>query len=93
MIKFEFHEKLDQKTIDSLWEQVVDMDDWDYVLFVPKSFRDKFKRLEEDDYSRGNLTPKSYEVEGLLHGCCHNAWYEVTDFKGRAGVLGVAYHS
>jgi hypothetical protein len=92
MIKFEMYTSLDEKTTDELWRLHVNMDDWDYVLFVGMEHRDEFI-ICENDYSRGNLEPKSYLIDKLLTGCCTNAWYEVKDFMGREGILGIAYHS
>lgn len=88
MIKFEMHEKLSNHVIEALWEQEVNMDDWDYVLFVENEYKNQF--IEERD---GTLTPKNYDVEHLLHGCCDNKWYSVTDFFGKPGIIGVAYHA
>lgn len=92
MIKFEMHETLPNHVIDRLWEQKVDMDDWDYVLFVEDEYRTHFRECVEDGL-RGNMQAKSYEVECLLHGCCYNAWYSIDDFFARKGILGVAYHA
>ncbi len=50
-------------------------------------------KKEEDEWSRGSLCSESYQVDKLLNGCCTNAWYEVDDFFGKKGILGVAYHS
>lgn len=93
MIKFEFHDILDEETIEALWDQDVNMDDWDYLLFVPKKFKNQFQDIEEDVGVRGKKEPISYQIAGLLNGRCANAWYPVKNFKGKKGIVGVAYHA
>lgn len=95
MIKFEMHTKLPSEIVDKLRDQKVDMDDWDYLLFIDIEFSENFNRLkvDEDSFYRGNLEAKSYLVDKLLNGCCTNAWYEVSDFMGKRGIVGLAYHS
>lgn len=95
MIKFEFHEDLDRETIDSLWEQDIDMDDWDYVLFVPKKYESEFEKDEDSWRGQGRLgtvRPKSCQVDRLMNGSCANVWY-TCKFMGKQGILGVAYHA
>lgn len=77
MIKLQFFNELSRELIDQLWEQKVCMDDWDYGLFIESS---EELLLEHD-------------LENLLHGCCYNKWYFVKDFKGKSGMLGLAYHA
>lgn len=94
MIKLEMHETLPDHVIESLCKQNVFMDDWDYVLFVDNEYKDHFRIYESQfDRSEDIILAKSYEVRDLLHGCCQNVWYEVKDFFGRPGILGVAYHA
>lgn len=61
----------------SLWEQGVNMDDWNYILFLPDSEAAGFY---------GNLSE-------LLTGPCDNVWHRVRNFNGRPGLLGIAYHA
>ena len=91
MIEFEMYEDLNQGVIDNLWNQSVDMDDWDYLLFVKDEYKDHFQKTDKS--LRGNFEPKSWQVEKLLQGCCSNAWYEVQDFMGKKGFVGIAYHA
>jgi len=93
MIRFELYEngELSRKVIDELWDQEVDMDDWDYLLFASNQYKGDF--IDVDDAQRGNMQPKSYEVGRLLTGSCANGWYPVSNFRGRPGILGVAYHA
>lgn len=88
MIKFEMYERLPEDCYESLWNQGVSMDDWDYLLFVPKEYEKHFSIDSE-----GELSPKWYSLEKLLQGSCTNKWYEVKDFVGREGFIGVAYHA
>lgn len=87
MIKFEMHEKLADEVLDCMREEGISVDDWDYVLFVDTEYEHHFVLVDE------KLEPRSYEVEGLLHGSCSNNWHYVMDFMGRKGILGIAYHS
>jgi hypothetical protein len=87
MIKFEMHEHLADEVLDSLRDAKINVDDWDYVLFIEQEYEHQFVILDE------GLEPRSYEVQGLLHGSCGNCWYYVMDFMGRTGIIGIAYHS
>lgn len=66
------------------WDHGVCMDDWDYMLIVPAD------ELEQN--SDGEWTPKDYQLERMLQGCCDNTWYKVEFEDGTYGV-GVAYHA
>lgn len=89
MIKFEMHETLADEVLDCLRSQDINIDDWDYMLFVEEHFEHEFAMHQESRI----MEPLSHEVEGLLHGSCSNIWYSLTDFMGRKGILGIAYHS
>lgn len=95
MITFEYHEDISGKIIDELWDQKVDMDDWDYLLFVDEEYAEHFEPNEREDYYRGTHEPRSscQHFEKLLQGCCTNAWYKVENFNGKKGFLGIAYHA
>ena len=86
------YEKLSDEIIDDLWSQEIDMDDWDYVLFLEEQFKDEFFSENQFDL-RGNLQCNSWQIDKLLQGGCSNVWYSIKDFMGRKGVLGIAYHS
>lgn len=90
MIRFEMYEDLDDEVMDSLRDQYVDMDDWDYMLFVEDCFREHFS---PEQHTSSILVPNSHKVEGLLNGSCSNLWYAIDNFMGQKGILGVAYHS
>lgn len=94
MIKFEYYtyDDLNRDDIDMLWDQEVCMDDWDYMLFCECDIS-KVDWLFPVDELEIEYAPKDYNIEKLLTGCCSNSWYKVTNFKGRRGVLGVAYHA
>lgn len=91
-MKFEFYspDDITSLTTDSLWKQGVCMDDWDYMIFFED---DTIELKQEKNRWTFELSPANYEVSRLLNGCCSNTWYLVSDFMGRKGVLGVAYHS
>ena len=86
-ITFEFYEKLPESAIQSLWDQNICMDDWDYLLFFENS-----ELFEKSEYFDTILVPKSYVMGTLLSGCSSNKWFPVDDFMGRKGVIGIAYH-
>lgn len=87
---FEFYEPdcLDEDTIAELWDQGVNMEDWDYMLFFEAVHNIELPRR----FNKITLEPRNDNIAGLLRGCCANHWYPVINFKGRKGVLGVAYH-
>lgn len=90
-MNFEFYdyEDLDRETVDSLWKQGVCMDDWDYVLFFEAKYKSEFPK----GWDNTIIEPTNYNVARLLNGCCKNQWWPVTDFMGKKGFLGVAYHA
>lgn len=96
MIKFEYYDasELTDEDRQDLWDQDVCMDDWDYLLFSEvEGPMDKIDWIIESDNVEIEFYPADYNVEKLLTGCCNNRWHKVKNFKGRQGVLGVAYHS
>jgi len=95
MIKFEYYDttELTDEERDALWEQDVCMDDWDYMLFhEAEGDLDEFEWIEPEEFTTC-LTPADFYIERLLNGSCYNRWYKVQNFKGRKGILGVAYHA
>jgi len=92
-MKFEFHDssskKITRAVIDKLWEQNVDMDDWDYMLFFAITYEAEFPK----GWDNVTIEPSNYNVSRLLNGSCRNKWYPIRDFLGKQGFLGVAYHA
>ena len=92
-MKFEFYDSRDDKftreVCDCLWEQNVNMDDWDYMLFFPIEYEASFPK----GWDNIQIQPSNYNIDRLLCGCCSNKWYPVTNFLGKKGFLGVAYHA
>ena len=80
---------LDRSTIDRLWDQGVNLDDWDYMLITYDV--EAFTVVEVDEEVLG-LAPISWSLGRLLTGCCSNIWYKIT-WRGEAAMVGVAYHS
>lgn len=95
MIKFEFYDpdSVNDELIQSLWDQNVCMDDWDYMLFFPDGFENWMDEAYRSRHFINELRPKNSTLERLLTGCCFNKWYAVANFNGRTGILGVSYHS
>jgi hypothetical protein len=91
-MKFEFYtcrsEEITVEVIDSLWNQDVCMDDWDYMLFFEAKFNCEFP----EGWDAVTLVP-DYHIDRLLTGCCSNKWYPVENFMGKKGFLGMAYHA
>jgi len=88
-VKLEFYNEIPDEWRDPLWKQGVSLDDWDYMLFIKAPVPEAFTLA----VMREHWEPSEPHLERLLTGCCHNEWYAVTDFGGRAGFLGVAYHA
>jgi len=95
MIKFEYWlpEELNEEQKDALWAEDVCMDDIDYMLFFEELEIVKPVIPHRLRYFKYKIEPVDAQIECLLHGCCENKWYEVKDFCGRSGILGVAYHA
>lgn len=99
----EFFEDLPREDIESLWNQEVCMDDWDYLLVCPV---EEFEEHEVDceiyiydgasgymeDSKKTVYNPKSWNLSRLLTGCCSNDWYKAK-FRGKEVMIGVAYHA
>lgn len=93
MINFWFlqYEDLTENEIVDLWNQNVDLDDWDYMLVTDDLT--KFKRNEDKEYDESEYAPiDEWCVPKLLLGCCRNVWYRVK-FREKMQMMGVAYHS
>jgi len=92
-MEFEFYDsssrKFTREVIDSLWDQNIDMDDWDYMLFFAIEYAADFPL----GWDKVHIEPSNYTISRLLTGCCRNRWYPVKDFFGKQGFLGVAYHA
>lgn len=78
--------ELTKDEIQSLWDQQVSMDDWDYLLVVnPK---DVFSEESGEFHVH-----YAYPLERLLDGCCSNEWYGLINFRNKECFIGVAYHA
>ena len=92
-MKIEFYdcEEIDRETADELWEQGVPLEDYDYCLFILHTFKSEFDEISIDD--KIQYVPINFNIGRLLGGSCANNWYPVKNFRGKRGILGVAYHS
>jgi len=80
---------LTDEDLDSLRDQDVCLDDWDYMIFIEGDI----DVCTEDDFIGAlRLVPKDYQLTRLINGCCDNTWHRLT-FRGVQGIMGVAYHS
>jgi hypothetical protein len=76
--------ELEKSEIEALWEQKVNMDDWDYMLVVSTD------EMQIDSYGQVHSV---YPLERLLSGCCSNEWYSPVRFRGNLVAIGIAYHA
>jgi len=90
VIYFVKDENLTREDVEALWQQGVNMDDWDYMLFCPPEVVFKFETPNE--YSEGEYGVKEWPLDKLLNGVCSNQWYRAS-FRGKEWAIGVAYHS
>ena len=88
MIRYICAGGLARPDIDALWNQGVNLDDWDYMLVVPADI------LEESELDSGekDLQPQDWHIQQLLIGLCENKWYKVR-FHGKTVGVGIAYHA
>lgn len=92
-IDFLTREDLPKKDIEALWDEGVNMDDWDYVLIVPAEALEIDAALgNNEEPDKKYYAPKTYDLERLLTGVCDNRWY-VVNFRGERVGVGVAYHA
>lgn len=78
--------QLNREQKDWLWEQQVDMDDVNFILFIPPEM------LEADEYSE-LLKPKSWVIEDLCLGRCQSSRWHIVEFgDGIKRGVGVSYH-
>ncbi len=80
----------DWRMLAALWDQGVNLDDWDYMLVVPASAlaTNEGGDTRPLDYGEVGYT---HDLECLLTGCYDNRWYVVA-FRGSMVGIGVAYH-
>ena len=79
---------LDRPDIDALWDQGVNLDDWDYMLIVPA---DTLQEAQDMDGEECWL-PRDWYLGELLIGVFRNRWYKAR-FHGKVVGVGVAYHA
>lgn len=76
---------------DRLWDQGVNLDDWDYAILASPDILRGEDFEGSDGKSRTVWTPKDYTIERLLSGCCDNTWYKAM-IEGKEYAIGIAYH-
>lgn len=102
MLPIQLYTEFTQEELESLREQGVDLDDWDYAILVEDVSQFEDHEFEDDVYNEdtwkleralvNEIRPNCYTLERLLVGCCDNTWYRVT-WKGKPVVIGFAYHA
>ena len=88
-IKFFTPNDLDDCDADCLWEQNINMDDWDYMFLFPAGSV-KMNTIVYDN--EVVFEPEDYTVSNLLRGCCDNRWYQGM-YQEEPYIIGIAYHS
>jgi hypothetical protein len=96
---FRFSQILDKSAIvtdefppdvrEAMWDQGIDLDDWDYAIILPIS---EMECSHHHDESVLTWMPKHYLFHQMLHGCCNNEWYSFK-WDGAEFGIGLAYHS
>lgn len=91
-MRLELIANLSREEADALWDQGVNMDDWDYILVLPL---ETIREVDATDWEGKPIREweaTDYTVERLLTGCCSNTFYKA-NFRGETVALGIAYHS
>lgn len=91
-MQIELITNLDRAETDALWDQGVNMDDWDYILVLPVETIREVDSTDWEGKPCKEYEPTNLTVERLLTGCCANVFYKA-DFRGATVALGIAYHS
>lgn len=101
----EYLEHLNQEQQQSLRDQGVCLDDWDYLIIVKDI--NQFKEVEEKEEFYNSYTGmdelrvikkivpfKSYHLDRLIQGPCSymNEWYKIV-WEGEEAALGINYHA
>lgn len=75
---------------EGIWDAGIDLDDWDYFVFIPTT--DKFIDSGGRMFNYAIISPKEEIWDRLLSGCAGNVWIHIKTPKGNFYVGG-AYHS
>lgn len=88
---------------DELSDQLIEMDDWDYLLVVDADWLESasvpcvqieyesiYPSFEHEHPTRREIT-KDGLPWSILNGVCKNEWH-VAEFKGKRHGVGIAYH-
>lgn len=95
-------DELTPDEVESLSEQGVGMDDWDYLILAPlDAVSVRTTRRDDWNWETGReesrdveeICPNEYLLERLLVGCCANVWYQARLRSDDKRAIGVAYHA
>ena len=93
-MKLEYFEPndLDIATVDDLWAQNINMDDWDFMLVTHEI--DKFEQVTHEDGTKEWAPTAYYHLSYLLNTNFNytSLWYQVK-WKGKKAMMGITYHS
>jgi hypothetical protein len=93
VIHFVKDDDLTKEDIESLWQQGVNMDDWDYMLLCPPDVVHEVKKRDDWDHSEyTEFDCKDWWLDGMLRGCSSNRWYRA-NLRGKEWAIGIAYHA
>jgi len=91
---------LTKEVCDSLRQQGVCLDDWNYMLFLPMEMTEPENntRSIEVEYGRwedvvvSEVRPKDWAIGKMVEGGYEAKWYGNISFYGKEWALGVQYH-
>lgn len=97
-MNLEFRTNFTEEEYQSLREQDVCLDDWDYALLTHDM--DAFEWIDSEEYDWNLkkdvptkvLQAKDWNLNRLLVGCYDNKWRQIT-WNGKPAIIGFAYHA
>ncbi len=93
VIHFVTPDNLTNQDDESLWQQGVNTDDWDYMLLCPPDVVHEVKKY--DDWDKSEIIVfecKDWTLDRMLTGGSHNRWYRAK-LRGKEWAIGIAYHA
>ena len=85
------YDDISDEDLVELRAQNIDLDDWNYMIFAPKSSCYSFiETIEGEDVTAWK--PFSPHLESLLTGNYENIWRGDVMFRGVKKSLGISYH-
>ncbi len=93
ILHFVKEDDLTDEEVESLWQQGVNMDDWDYMLLGPTDLIHAVKVRDAWDQSEAMVFEgKDWWLGNMLSGSSSNRWYRAK-LRGKEWAMGIAYHA